>query len=52
MLLNQDVERRKIERPNKEDLIREVEKSNYTEVGKKYRVSRSTIRRWIKGWNN
>jgi uncharacterized protein with PIN domain len=45
----QDKERRKIERPNKEDLIKEVELSNYTEVGKKYGVTRSTIRRWING---
>jgi len=32
---------------SKEDLIKEVELSNYTEVGKKYGVTRSTIRRWI-----
>jgi len=48
----QDRDRRKIERPDKEDLLKQVESSNYTEVGKKYGVSRSTIRRWIHGWNN
>lgn len=47
-----DRDRRKIERPNREDLLRQVESSNYTEVGKKYGVSRSTIRRWINECNN
>lgn len=45
-------DRRKVERPSVEDLTIEVENSNYTEVGKKYNVSRSTIRRWIHGQNN
>jgi len=38
---------RKAERPTIEQLNIEVLESNYTEVGKKYGVSRSTIRRWI-----
>jgi hypothetical protein len=38
---------RKVERPPIAQLKIEVSESNYTVVGKKYGVNRSTIRRWI-----
>jgi very-short-patch-repair endonuclease len=40
--------RRKVQRPSYEQLLREIEESNYTEVGRKYGVSDNTIRNWIK----
>lgn len=40
--------RRKVQRPSYEQLLREIEESNYTEVGRKYGVSDNTIRKWIK----
>ena len=39
---------RKVERPSKEQLLKEVEESNYCEVGRKYGVSDNTIRKWLK----
>ena len=39
---------RKIERPSKEQLIEEIEKSSYLAVGRKYGVSDNAIRKWIK----
>lgn len=40
--------KRKVERPNREILIEEVEKNGYCAVGRKYGVSDTTIRKWIK----
>lgn len=39
---------RKIERPNLETLLKEVEEQNYSMVGRKYGVSDNCIRKWIK----
>lgn len=39
---------RKVERPPKEQLIREIEESSYLAVGRKYGVSDNAIRKWIK----
>ena len=39
---------RKAERPPYEDLIRELENSNFVQVGKKYGVSDNAVRKWIK----
>jgi Zn finger protein HypA/HybF involved in hydrogenase expression len=39
---------RKVERPSKEQLIKEVEESSYLAVGRKYGVSDNSIRKWIK----
>lgn len=39
---------RRIERPSKEQLIAEISKSNYVQVGKKYGVSDNAIRKWLK----
>jgi hypothetical protein len=39
---------RKVERPSKEQLINELSKSNYVQVGKKYGVSDNAIRKWLK----
>lgn len=40
--------RRKVERPPKEILLKEKEFMNFCEMGKKYGVSDNTIRKWIK----
>jgi Zn finger protein HypA/HybF involved in hydrogenase expression len=39
---------RKIERPSKEQLVKEIEESSYIAVGKKYGVSDNAVRKWIK----
>jgi Zn finger protein HypA/HybF involved in hydrogenase expression len=38
---------RKVERPNKEQLLKEVSESSYVAVGKKYGVSDKSIRKWL-----
>jgi hypothetical protein len=40
-------ERRKTTRPPYNQLIKEIEESNYTQVGKKYGVSDNAIRKWV-----
>lgn len=40
--------RRKVARPSKEQLLQELENSNYCELGRKYNVSDNCIRKWIK----
>jgi hypothetical protein len=40
--------KRKVERPDREILIEEVEKNGYCATGRKYGVSDTTIRKWIK----
>jgi Zn finger protein HypA/HybF involved in hydrogenase expression len=42
------IQQRKVERPDKEILIQELQKSNYSAIGKKYGVSDNTIRKWLK----
>lgn len=39
---------RKVERPPKEQLIKEIEESSYLAVSRKYGVSNNAIRKWIK----
>ena len=39
---------RKVERPPYEQLLKEIEETNYCVVGKKYNVSDNAIRKWIK----
>jgi hypothetical protein len=40
--------KRKVERPDKDLLIKELSESNYTKLGKKYGVSDNAIRKWLK----
>ncbi len=40
--------RRKVERPSKEGLLKEIKETNYCAVGRKYGVSDNTIRKWLK----
>jgi hypothetical protein len=42
------IKSRKIERPNIDELIKEVKETSYSAVGKKYGVSDNAIRKWIK----
>lgn len=39
---------RKVERPSKEQLLKELQESSYVAVGKKYGVSDNAIRKWLK----
>jgi transposase-like protein len=39
---------RRVERPPKEQLIKEIEESSYLAVGRKYGVSDNAIRKWLK----
>jgi 5-methylcytosine-specific restriction endonuclease McrA len=39
---------RKVERPEKDILLKEVNDSGYSKVGRKYGVSDNTIRKWLK----
>lgn len=39
---------RKVERPSYKDLLKDLENSNYTAVGRKYGVCDQSIRKWIK----
>lgn len=41
-------ETRKVERPPYEQLIREIEATNYSAVGRKYGVSDKAIRKWVR----
>ena len=38
---------RKVERPSKEQLLKEIQESSYLAVGRKYGVSDNAIRKWI-----
>jgi hypothetical protein len=42
---------RKIERPTLEQLLKDIENTNYVQTGKKYGVSDNSIRKWIKNYN-
>lgn len=42
--------KQKVERPSYEQLIKEIEESNYSAVGRKYGVSDSAIRKWKKNY--
>jgi hypothetical protein len=42
------IKSRKTERPNIDELIKEVKETSYSAVGKKYGVSDNAIRKWIK----
>lgn len=41
---------RKVERPPYDQLIKEIEETNYSVVGRKYGVSSTTIKNWIKNY--
>jgi len=41
---------RKVERPPYEELLKEIDDSNYCAVGRKYSVSDNAIRKWVKSY--
>jgi hypothetical protein len=41
-------ERRKVERPPYDQLLREIAETNYSAVGRKYGVSDNAVRKWVK----
>jgi hypothetical protein len=41
-------ERRKVERPSYDQLLREIEQTSYLAVGRKYGVSDNAIRKWVR----
>lgn len=42
------ISQRKVERPPYEQLVKEIEETNYSAVGRKYGVSDNAIRKWVK----
>lgn len=42
------ISKRKVERPPYEQLIQEIEETNYSAVGRKYGVSDNAIRKWVR----
>ena len=42
------VDARKVERPPREQLIREIDELGYLAVGRKYGVSDTAIRKWVR----
>ena len=45
-----NLDNRKVERPSLEQLLKDIEETNYVATGKKYGVSDNTIRKWIKNY--
>ena len=45
------MQRRKVQRPTHEQLIKEIKKTNFSAVGRKYNVSHVTVRQWCKSYN-
>jgi very-short-patch-repair endonuclease len=43
---------RKVERPSYEQLLQDIEETNYVQTGKKYGVSDNSIRKWIKAYQS
>jgi len=46
------LERRKVERPPYEQLMREIAETSYLAVGRKYGVSDNAIRKWVRFYEN
>jgi len=40
--------RRTVERPNKDQLLKEIKENGYCATGRKYGVSDNSIRKWLK----
>lgn len=46
--IKNSIKRRKVDRPKYDILLKDIELSNYSSVGRKYGVSDTTIRNWVK----
>ena len=46
------INQRKCERPSYYTLLKELEESNYSALGRKYGVSDKTIRKWLDSYKN
>lgn len=46
----EEVRQRKVQRPPYLQLVKEIEKTNYCAVGRKYGVSDNAIRKWVKNY--
>ena len=46
------IDRRKVERPSYEQLVKEINELGYSMTGRKYGVSDNSIRKWIKFYKN
>ena len=44
------IKQRKVERPTLEQILKDIEETNYVLTGKKYGVSDNSIRKWIKNY--
>lgn len=49
---NKTSRNRKVERPPYDQLLKEIEETNYCAVGRKYGVSDNAIRKWVKTYEN
>lgn len=47
-----ELKQRKAERPSYLQLAKEIAETSYSAVGRKYGVSDTAIRKWIKGYEN
>lgn len=45
-----EIKSRKVKRPSYEQLMKEIEETNYCAVGRKYGVSDTAIRKWVKNY--
>lgn len=43
--------KKKVQRPTAEDLLKDLKKTNFSKVGRKYKVSCNSIRKWCKAYN-
>ena len=48
---SKDKQRKVEDRPSYKQLIKEVEETSYTLVGRKYNISDNAVRKWIKNWD-
>lgn len=44
------IQRRKVERPSKEELQHMIETMNWISIGRKYRMSDNAVRKWAKNY--
>ena len=44
--------KRKVDRPPYEELLKQIQETNYSAVGRLYGVSDNSIRKWIKDYEN
>ena len=51
-VFNKNIEKRKCERPVKEDLKKMIKENGMTYVAEKYKISYNAVKKWVKFYNN